>query len=70
MAIRFASKQTVFNCPTWRHLKDEQEPEAVQMRSTAERSIIVVFKVMQIGICVYGALMFLVVIKACLNTHD
>jgi len=65
MAVRFATKQTVFNCPTWRHLDAKREPEVKQPLALPIRIVIAVLEIIQAACIVLAGLLVLGFIMFC-----
>jgi|LauGreDrversion4_2_1035121.scaffolds.fasta_scaffold2555420_1 hypothetical protein len=66
MTARYATKDTVFNCPTWHHI--EVKPEPVRRPPPlAARVIIRTLKALEVGCLVLGALLAIVFVAVCVT---
>jgi hypothetical protein len=67
MIARYATKDTVFNCPTWRHLEINPEPVRRPVPLVA-RVIIATLETVQTGCVVLGCLLVIGFVVACLRS--
>ncbi len=68
MAARYATKETVFNCPTWHHIAVDKTEHFKQPAPLAVRVIIATLETIQTGCVVIGCLLVIGFVVACLRS--
>ena len=66
MITRYATKDTVFNSPTWRHIEVKPRPVR-QPPPPAVRVIIATLEALEVGCLYFGTLLTIVFVAVCVT---